>query len=403
MSASPHTDWLRESLARHPELLELASRDPAVLRRATSIVEASPPFGALLIGHPQMLRALAPTEALAPWGDLETERVRLASLLDQAPDEERRLVALRTFKWTRVLQILAADLEGRMSLDQVSHGLSDLADLLLGTVVSRVSVELGHGPDSPIGVVCYGKLGSREMSYASDTDIVFIYDDRRGAATEELTGMAATVNRWITAHTEVGPLYATDFRLRPHGDSGLLISSLAAFRQYQTSMAWTWEHQALTRARWIACDAQLGRALHDVRVEVLRRPRDADQLRADVLSMRERMRQQTPRPADQFDVKHSRGGIIDVEFIAQHLILRHAAAHAELCAVPDVAGALACAAALNIISDHAARGVVAAYRQYRVWMHRERLRGNETIRIAPAEAESYRHSVVQLWDQLFPV
>ncbi|HET6146717.1 MAG TPA: DUF294 nucleotidyltransferase-like domain-containing protein [Polyangia bacterium] len=400
MTAAPHIDWLRERLARRPDLLELASRQPGILHRAANILEASPPFGELLIGQPELLRALATTEALAPWADVEAERARLASLLDRAPDEERRLVGLRTFRWTRALQILAADLEGRMSLDQVSHGLSDLADLLLSTVASRVSVEMGLGPDSPIGIVCYGKLGSREMSYASDTDIVFIYDDRRGAATEDLTRLAATVNRWITAHTEIGSLYATDFRLRPHGEGGLLISSLAAFRKYQTSLAWTWEHQALTRARWIACTAELDCALHDVRLEVLRRPRDPDQLRADVLSMRERIHRQIPGAAHDFDVKHSRGGIIDVEFIAQLLILRHAAAHPELCAVTDVSGALARAAALRLVSEHAARAAAAAYRQYRVWMHRERLRGNEVVRIPTQLAESHRRAVILLWDQV---
>jgi glutamate-ammonia-ligase adenylyltransferase len=394
---------LLEQLALQPELLARIAPHPEALRRAVTIIGASPALGHFLIGQPEMLQALLPGRALAaPSLDTKEARARLDDALDRSTDEESALVALRAFKWGHVLPILAADLEGALSLDQVSHALSDLADLILTTVVSRVSASMGLGGDSPIGVICYGKLGSREMSYASDTDIVFVYDQRRGFSPEDLTRLAGAVNHWLTAHTVLGALYATDFRLRPHGDSGQLVSSLGAFRHYQMSSAWTWEHQALTRARWLACDPDLGQALRDVRVEVLRRPRDPDQLRTDVLSMRDRLFKQSSRSTSgAFDVKHGRGGVIDVEFIVQYLILRHASANPALCDVGDNSGALALGASLGLLPGDLARAVGAAYRQYRLWMHRERLRGNETVVVAPEAAADHRRAVMTLWGQVF--
>lgn len=397
---------LIEQVVRRPALLsEVVSRSETV-RRAVTIIGASPRLGQLLIGRPDLIRELLPGRAsAAPVVEQALWRAQLEEGLAGAPHEEEALVALRAFKWSRVLQILAADLEQALSLDQVSHALSDLADLILTVVLSRLSEAHGLGPESPLGIICYGKLGSREMSYASDTDIVFLYDQTRGVSAEELTRLAIDVNRWLTAQTVLGPAYATDFRLRPHGEGGQLVSSLSAFRQYQMSSAWTWEHQALTRARWLAGDPALGRALRDLRTEVLRRPRDPDQLRTDVLAMRERLFRQAHGTGagivDQFDVKHGRGGIIDVEFITQYLILRHAAAHPALCEVADNVGALAVGASLGILPEDLARATAAAYRQYRAWMHRERLRGNETVRVAASAAAPHAAATTELWRQVF--
>jgi glutamate-ammonia-ligase adenylyltransferase len=395
---------LIEQLALRPALLAEVAARPEGLRRTVMIIGASPRLGHLLIGRPELMRVLIPGRAAAADAfDAAARRAHLDQVLAGAAEEETALVAVRAFKWSCVLEILAADLEGALSVDEVSRALSDLADLILTTVLSHVSNIHGFGRESPLGIICYGKLGSREMSYASDTDIVFLYDHRSGASAEDLTRLAAVVNRWLTAHTVLGAAYATDFRLRPHGEGGQLVSSLRAFRQYQMSSAWTWEHQALTRARWLAGDPDLGRALHDLRVEVLRRPRDPDQLRADVLAMRERLFMHARGAGEQgtFDVKHGRGGVIDVEFIAQHLILRHAAAHAALCEAADNASALGLGASLGLLPDELARATAAAYRQYRTWMHRERLRGNESVRVSTKVAEAHCGAVLELWKWVF--
>ena len=391
---------LLEHLARQPALLARIAPHPEVLLQAVTIIGASPPLGPFVVGRPEMLRELLPgREALVPLPDATTESARLNKLMDRAGDEGATVIALRTFKWIRVLQILISDLEGGFTLDQVSHALSDLADLILGTVLSRVAGSLGLGAESPIGVICYGRLGAREMSYASDTDIVYVHGQRPGFSAEALTRVGQTVNHWLTTHTGAGTLYAADFRPRSPGDNGPLGTSLAAFRTHQTSAAWTWEHQALTGARWLTSDPELGRALRDLRVEVLRRPRDPDRLRAEVLSIRDRIFNEAGVTDGVFDVKHSRGGIIDVELIARHLILRHAAAHPALCETGDNATTLALSATLGLIPEALAHATIEAYRRYRQWIHRERLRGGERVEIAPDLAEGYSRAVMRLWRQ----
>jgi glutamate-ammonia-ligase adenylyltransferase len=332
-----------------------------------------------------------------PLPDLTTLRRLAAQALAGATDEESELIALRRWKRERVLHILALDLEGALELDEVSAALSALGDVLLELVLSRLSERLGLGAASPVGVIAYGKLGSREMSYASDTDIVFVYDAAAGAPDTELQRLARTANRWLTAHTAAGTLYQTDFRLRPYGDGGPLISPLSGFRSYQREQARVWEHQALVRARWITGARPLACAFEDLRQEIVRRRRDPARLRAEILARRERIWAASTPPAERFDVKHSRGGIIDIEFLVQHLVLRHAADHPALAAVHDTAGALARGMEAGLLPVELAGAVAAAYQRYRQWMHQERLRGNELVRVAPADAEPHRQAVLALW------
>ena len=277
-------------MAAWPRYLAVLAAQPGGVARLVSLVGASPWLGQLLVARPALADELLPGRYAAR----PPARAALAQSLDEtlarcSDDEVSQQIALRNFKHSGLLHILALDLEGSLDLREVSGALSDLAEVLLGAVLARVTARLGMGPTPPLGIVAYGKLGSREMSYASDTDIVFLHADRDDAPGADLMRLAGAVNQWLTAPTVAGVLYETDFRLRPYGASGLLVTSLRAFRDYQQSTAWTWEHQALTRARWIAGDARLGEAFRALRQEVLLRPRDGDQLRDDVLAMRERI------------------------------------------------------------------------------------------------------------------
>jgi glutamate-ammonia-ligase adenylyltransferase len=345
-------------------------------------VRAAGSFPRELSGHPELAARL---------------HARLAA---EADDEEAQLLALRQFKRERVLHILALDLDGVLDLAQVSGALSDLAELLLGTVLSRVSARMGLGEHSPIGVIGYGKLGSREMSYASDTDIVFVYDGTSDEPEADLARLAITANRWITAVTPAGVLYETDFRLRPYGNGGLLVTPFSGFREYQREHARAWEHQALTRARWIAGAGPLARAFAELRREVLARPRDPRALATEVMAMRDRIFAAHGSTGPDFDVKHSRGGVIDVEFVVQYLVLRHGGAHPVLLEGTDNAGTLAHAARLGLVSPSLAAQATAAFERYRLWMHRERLRGSEQVRVLAVEAEAHRIAVEELWREV---
>jgi glutamate-ammonia-ligase adenylyltransferase len=396
-------------MAQWPRYLRSLSEHPGAVRRLVGLIGASPWLGQLLTARPALADELLPDRYAARPLDRAALRTSLQDTLRRCSDDEAtQWIALRNFKHSCLLHILSLDLEGALGLDEVSGALSDLADVLLETILLRVGARLGSGvaaATTPLGIIAYGKLGSREMSYASDTDIVFLHED--GAETTSVARLATTVNQWITAPTAAGTLYETDFRLRPYGASGPLVTSLSAFRDYQLNAAWTWEHQALTRARFIAGAPTLAAAFARLRRDVLVGSRDPGKLRSDVLAMRARIaaghqrNAGTHRDGATFDVKHSRGGIIDVEFIVQHLILQRAHAHPGLAEVSNNVGVLASASALGLIPDDLARATADAYCAYRLWMHRERLRGNEIVRVAVQEAQLHQSTVSELWAHVF--
>jgi glutamate-ammonia-ligase adenylyltransferase len=395
-------------MAAWPRYLTTLATHPGAVARLVALIGASPWLGQLLLARPALADELLPGRS----GDRPPERAALQASLDDtlarcSHDELGPMIALCNFKHSVLLQVLALDLEGALTLDQVSGALSDLAETLLAIVLQQVSRRAGHGRDqgdAAIGIVAYGKLGSREMSYASDTDIVFLHGGDPSADATAQVRLATTVNRWLTAPTAAGTLYETDFRLRPYGASGQLVNSLPGFRDYQLNAAWTWEHQALTRARFIAGTDALATGFTQLRREALGRVRDPEKLRADVLGMRARILASRPRPAGlatDFDVKHSRGGVIDLEFIVQFLLLRRAHQHPSLTEVGDNAGALAHASALGLIPAGLARETASAYSAYRLWMHRERLRGNEIVRVPLQEAKFHQAAVKELWAHVF--
>jgi [glutamine synthetase] adenylyltransferase / [glutamine synthetase]-adenylyl-L-tyrosine phosphorylase len=406
---------LLAQMAQWQRYLTSLSEHPGAVRRLVSLIGASPWLGQLLAARPALADELLPDRFAARPPDRAALRASLHDTLKCcSEDEPTQWIALRNFKHSCLLHILALDLEAKLSLAEVSGALSDLADVLLETVLTRVGARQAavqkpafDKTPAPLGIVAYGKLGSREMSYASDTDIVFLHEDAPDTSAAGLARLASTVNQWVTAPTAAGILYETDFRLRPYGASGLLVTSLSAFRDYQLNAAWTWEHQALTRARFIAGASSLADAFARLRRDVLGRPRDREKLRSDVLEMRARIAAGHQRGAGShgdknlFDVKHSLGGIIDVEFIVQYLILQHAHQHPALLDANDNTTALECARALGLIPSSLAAATAAAYSAYRLWMHRERLRGNETVRVARTEAQSHQVAVSDLWGHVF--
>jgi glutamate-ammonia-ligase adenylyltransferase len=189
---------------------------------------------------------------------------------------------MREAHHAQVFRLLAQDLAGLLSVEKLSDHLSELADIMLDLACRLVWRKLlkRHRDAPAFAVVAYGKLGGKELGYASDLDIIFLYDDDHPDAPEIYARLAQRINTWISSATPAGILFQTDLRLRPNGESGLLVSSLEAFRQYQMESAWVWEHQALTRARFSAGDAAIGRAFEAIRIEVLRKPRDLGELRA---------------------------------------------------------------------------------------------------------------------------
>jgi glutamate-ammonia-ligase adenylyltransferase len=235
----------------------------------------------------------------------------------------------------------------------------------------------------------------------SDLDVIFLFDDEDQDAPGNYAKLAQRFITWMTCATSAGTLFDIDTALRPDGASGMLVSSVDAFARYQQQSAWVWEHQALTRARFCAGDAAIGARFEQIRCQVLRQERAPAPLRAEVLGMRARMRAAHPVHDGLFDLKHDPGGMIDVEFIVQYLVLLHAAAHPALTANRGNIALLRMAADLGLIDPGQAGAAGDAYRALRKLQHAARLQGSDNARVPPALAGAHAAAVLALWGAVF--
>jgi glutamate-ammonia-ligase adenylyltransferase len=298
------------------------------------------------------------------------------------------------------MHLLAQDLAGTLPLETLSDHLSDLACVILREVLrlAWADVKQRHRDVPAFAIVAYGKLGGKELGYASDLDLVFLYDDPAPEAPENYSRLARRINHLLTLLTPAGVLYETDLRLRPDGVSGLLVSPMESFRDYQARHAWVWEHQALTRARFVAGDNAIGKAFEDVRIAILRQPRELAALREAVIEMRAKMLDGHPNRTGLFDLKHDRGGIIDVEFIVQYIVLGYSHAHEALTGNIGNLALLKLAARLGLVPESAALAAHDAYRKFRQLQHSLRLQGEKYARIEPEAVAHEARAVRELWN-----
>jgi glutamate-ammonia-ligase adenylyltransferase len=305
---------------------------------------------------------------------------------------------LRHFKHAHTIRLIAQDLAGLLPIETLSDHLSDLACVVLEEVLRTTwRMRPGHREAPRFAVVGYGKLGGKELGYASDLDLVFLHDDAAPEAAENYARFAQRINSWLTSMTPAGTLYETDLRLRPNGAGGLLVSPFASYREYQMDKAWVWEHQALTRARFVAGDREIGAAFEALRVEVLRKERDLGTLRRAIAEMRRKLRDAHPNRSELFDLKHDPGGLVDVEFAVQYLVLGRARAHAELTGNIGNLALLKLAARLGLLTGECAQAAHDAYRRLRQLQHALRLKGEKYARIAPGEVAAEIRAVRELW------
>jgi glutamate-ammonia-ligase adenylyltransferase len=304
--------------------------------------------------------------------------------------------------------LLVQDLGGRLTVERLADHLSALADIVLEAALSACWMHMLGPKASPprFAIVGYGKLGGKELGYASDLDLVFVFDvdaDDPDADLLEVryTRLGQRLNTWLTSTTPAGQLYDTDLRLRPDGAKGLLVSSLRGFQNYQREHAWTWEHQALTRARFVAGNAEVGAAVEAEREAILRLPRDVSKLRDDVVAMRRKMHAGHPNPTSLFDLKHDPGGMVDIEFTVQYLVLAHAHRHGALTRNAGNIALLALAGELELVPAELAASVADAYREYRRLQHQVRLTGAAQARVDPAPQAPRRQAVTALWTHVF--
>ena len=407
--ASPQTVFKRlfgllEAISRRSAYLALLIEHPPVLPRLAQLMGASSWAADYLTRHPLLLDELLDARVLLSLPDWDGWKEELRRLMrDHEGDAERQLDVLRHFQHAQTFRLLAQDLAGLLTVERLADHLSMLADVIIEATLHAAWIEIGGTRDAPprFAVVGYGKLGGKELGYASDLDLVFLHDDPNEAATERYAKLAQKLITWLTATTAAGTLYDIDIRLRPDGVSGLMVSSLASFRRYQNEHAWTWEHQALTRARFVTGDVAVGAAFEQLRDEVLRMPRDRAVLARDVVDMRRKMAAGHPNRTPLFDLKHDAGGMVDVEFAVQFLVLSFAHEHAALTRNSGNIALLRLSAEHGLIPATVALAAADAYRDFRRLQHQIRLTGAPHARVDAASQVARRDTVTALWTQVF--
>ena len=405
------------AVLRRSAYLALLNEQPAALERLVSLAGMSAFLADQLAAHPPLLDALLD----ARWSLAALDRVALAEDLaaveaDLGPaDSEARVQALARFARAAWFRIAVADVSETLPLMKVSDRLTDVAEIVLERVLDIAWADLVARHGRPPGcsddqmrfaIVAYGKLGGWELGYGSDLDIVFLHDvgagDTDGAqpidATMFVMRLARRIVHLLSVQTGDGQLYEVDTRLRPSGRSGLLVSSLSAFRRYQAEDAWTWEHQALTRARAVAGDSDVCDRFEALRKDVLCGDVRRDTLAHDVVAMRKKMRDNlSEAKAGEFDIKQDRGGMGDLEFLVQYLVLRHACEVPAVTVWSDNIRQLDSLAEAGLLDGDTAAGLQQAYRSFRAVIHRRSLdrRGRVVDDAALPEA---RACVRAAWD-----
>ncbi|PUE05950.1 bifunctional glutamine synthetase adenylyltransferase/deadenyltransferase [Limnohabitans sp. T6-5] len=402
-------DWI-EPLLRRESYLALMLERPSVHERLLRLLGAAKWPARYLLQHPGVIDELAGGNLFDTRFDaaeFEAElQSRLVALQRTGEDDEESLLnLLRRAHHAEQFRTLARDVEGVLTVEQVADDLSALADAVLRVTArwcwSRLKNR--HREEPAIAIIGYGKLGGKELGYGSDLDIVFVYDDEDERAQEIYASYVRKMINWMTVKTADGDLYEIDTALRPNGNSGLLVTRFEAYADYQqqrgSNTAWTWEHQAMTRARFVMGLPSLAPRFDAVRHAVISAPRDAASLKAEIVAMRERVRQGHPVKAERFDVKHSPGGMVDAEFAVQYLVLLHTAAHPALADNIGNIALLIRAEAVGLLPMGLGQAAANAYREMRRLQHRARL-NEEPTQVVPSTLTREQAAILALWREV---
>ncbi|ART82072.1 bifunctional glutamine synthetase adenylyltransferase/deadenyltransferase [Oceanisphaera profunda] len=401
--------------------LQLLVENAGALKQLLRLCEASSLVAEQLARFPILLDELLLPQTLYEPIPLECYRDELRQFLLRVPEEdvEQQMEALRQFKQIQLLRIAAADIADTLPLMKVSDHLTWLAEAIVDEVINQAWVQmterhgvpeaLAHSTDRGFGVVAYGKLGGIELAYSSDLDLVFVQQSDLSGHTngpkpidvrQFYLRLAQRIIHLFSTRTASGVLYELDMRLRPSGDSGLMVSPLDAYQQYLLNQAWVWEKQALVRSRFIVGDATLEQQFIEIRQQVLSQPRDQQSLAEEVIKMRERMREHLIKAKEEeFDLKQSSGGLVDIEFLTQYLVLAFSHQYAKaLTRWSDNIRILESAVAVGLLDEQEAERLKTAYCAIRNRGHRLSLL-DEPGRVPDSELCTEREWVVESWEK----
>jgi glutamate-ammonia-ligase adenylyltransferase len=411
-----------EGILRRSAYLSLLNENHGALARLVDLCGRSNYIADQIARYPALL-----DELLDP--RLFSERVTRADiaaeleerLAHESGDSEERMRAIAAFQRATMFRIAVADFNGLLPIMKVSDGLTWLAEVVLEEALRVAWGELAerHGVprytangverEAGFGIIAYGKLGGLELSYGSDLDIVFLHDSQGPRQSTDgdkpldnalfFSRLVRRLTHFLTTQTGSGQLYEIDTRLRPEGNKGLLVTNTEAFERYQEANAWTWEHQALLRARPVAGSQAIAAEFDRIRRDTLMHRVRRDTLRDDVVEMRQRMRGELDRSdSETFDLKHGRGGIGDIEFLVQFLVLWHAAEHPDVVFYSDNIRQLDALVEAGCLEQAAGNALQDAYRDYRLRQHHLVLDGRPPL-VDANDFEAQREFVAKTWDE----
>ena len=415
---------LIKAIAQRINYLALLLENPTVLTHLIKLADASPWIITFLSRHPVLLDELLDPRTLYAPPEKEEFQQELKKKLDAIADDdlEYQIEALCIFKQIQLLRVAAADVTGALRLMHTSDYLTGIAETVLQAVLDIAWRHLvsKHGKphcvwnakscEPGFAVIAYGKLGGIELGYDSDLDLVFLHAGISGKTEDGakpldnaqfFARLGQRVVHILTAHTRAGRLYETDMRLRPSGSSGLLVCHIDAFQEYQMNQARTWEHQALIRARPVCGDRQMAHGFEQIRNAVLTQPRDVTQLQTDVANMRRQLRKaQLNQSPGLSDLKQGAGGIVDIEFLVQYLVLANAHRYPDLAGWTDNVRLLETLTDTEILDSGRARLLKKAYLTWRQSVHRLNLQ-EKAAQIPDNNYADLRQNVKKIWMSYF--
>ena len=415
--------WLLTKIVTRTAYLELLYENEGALKHLVKLCQASSWLAEHMAKYPILLDELIDPKLLNNPPELSSYAADLRQVLLRIPEEdlEAQMDMLRQFKQAQQLRIAAADIAGVLPITKVSDHLTALAEAIIGEVVNMawqqvserfgVPSSLAETDDKGFAVIGYGKMGGFELGYSSDLDLVFIHnckhDDQTNGqkpvmASQFYAKLAQRIMHIFNTRMNNGVLYELDMRLRPSGNSGVLVVNIDTFGQYQQEEAWTWEHQALVRARATYGNQQIVKQYNDIRRQILTKSRDEKKLKQEVIDMRNKMRDHLDKSTDElFDLKQGRGGLVDIEFLTQYLVLNYSAQYHEVCQYSDNIRIFTTLANVDILTIEQKDLLIEHYCQLRNFGHKTSLQ-NES---AMMNAEQFAHDskkITEIIQQFLP-
>ncbi len=414
---------LIKAIARRSAYLLLLIENPGALTQLLRLIEASPWVAMTMAEHPALLDELLTPESLYHPPEKEELQAELqrATLRIAPEDLEAQMESLRYFRSSHALRVAASEISGALPLMKVSDYLTWIGEAILEYVLTLTWNNMVEKHGYPDGeereqpnfiIIGYGKLGGIELGHGSDLDLVFIHGANLNGVTNSdshsidnqtfYMRLGQKIIHFITTKMNSGDLYEVDMRLRPSGASGMLVAGMSSFEKYQRESAWTWEHQALVRARTVAGDAALSARFTEVRSEVLSKSRDLSKLRSEVVEMRSKMRDHlgtAKNDENKFHLKQDAGGIVDIEFMVQYAVLAWAHSHPELLSYTDNIRILESLEQSKLLDTQEVSQLIEAYKAFRTVGHRRTLQQLSNV-IGADKLIAQRENVITLWQKL---